>query len=327
MKEHHNISYYFSKEGLKESIASLWSLLKTRKFWVELLIMTGAMFIGAAAVYFFLLPSKLIVGSITGLSIVVGKILPIMSVGSWIFVINLILIILSFILIGNEFGAKTVYTALILGPFVDFFASIVEMPHSMFAVEVAGVWINNPWFDLLLFILVMSAAQSILFSINASTGGLDIIAKIINKYTGAELGTSVTIAGGLICATAFAINTPDLVFIGLLGTWMNGQILDKFMLGMSSRNRVYIVTKEHELIRDFVVNQLQRGLTMHEVIGGYSNEVKMQIEIILSKDDLRRLVEFINDHEIPAFITSDTVSGVRGIWNRNKKKKGKAIKA
>ena len=134
MKEHHNISYYFSKEGLNESIASLWALLKTRKFWVELFIMTGAMFIGAAAIYFFLLPSKLVVGSITGLSIVVGKVLPIMSVGTWIFVINLVLIILAFILIGNEFGAKTVYTALILGPFVDFFASIVELPHSIFAV-------------------------------------------------------------------------------------------------------------------------------------------------------------------------------------------------
>lgn len=319
MKEHHNISYYFTKEGINESIASLWAMLKTRKFWVELVIMTVAMFIGAAAVYFFLLPSKLIVGSITGLSIVIGKILPIMSVGTWIFLINLILIILSFILIGNEFGAKTVYTALILGPFVDFFASIVEMPRSMFAVEVAGEWVNNPWFDLLLFILVMSAAQSILFSINASTGGLDIIAKIINKYTGAQLGTSVMISGGLICATAFAINPPALVFIGLVGTWMNGLILDKFMLGLSSRNRVYIITKEAEQIREFVVKQLVRGITMREVIGGYSNEPKMQIEIILTKDELQRLVEFINEREISAFITTDTVSEVRGLWNRNKK--------
>lgn len=320
MKEHHNISYYFSKEGLTESIASLWAMLKTKKFWVELVIMTAAMFVGAAAVYFFLLPSKLVVGSITGLSIVAGKVLPIMSVGSWIFVINLVLIILSFILIGNEFGAKTVYTALILGPFVDFFASIVEMPRSMFAVEVAGEWINNPWFDLLLFIVVMSAAQSILFSINASTGGLDIIAKIINKYTGVQLGTSVTIAGALICSTAFAINPPSLVFIGLIGTWMNGLILDKFMLGMSSRNRVYITTKQQEQIREFVVKELDRGLTMREVIGGYSNEPKMQLEIILTMDELRRLVQFINDNEISAFITTDTVSEVRGIWNKKKKR-------
>lgn len=325
MKEHHNISYYFSKEGLNESIASLWALLKTRKFWVELFIMTGAMFIGAAAIYFFLLPSKLVVGSITGLSIVVGKVLPIMSVGTWIFVINLVLIILAFILIGNEFGAKTVYTALILGPFVDFFASIVEMPHSIFAVEVAGEWVNNPWFDLLLFIIVMSAGQSILFSINASTGGLDIIAKIINKYTGVKLGTSVTIAGGLICATAFAINPPSLVFIGLIGTWMNGLILDKFMQDMSSRNRIYIITKEYEMIRDYVINDLDRGVTIHEVIGGYSKEAKMQIEIILTKDELPKLVEFINEHEISAFITMDTVSEVRGLWNRNRRKKGRQI--
>ncbi|MBR8703751.1 YitT family protein [Porphyromonas levii] len=324
MKEHHTIGYYFTSEFWWEAMVSLWAMLKTKKFWVELVIMTVAMFIGAAAVYFFLIPSKLIVGSITGLSIVVGKLFPIMSVGSWIFVINLILIILSFLLIGCEFGAKTVYTALILGPFINFFESIVEMPRSMFAVEVAGEWISNPWFDLLLFILVMSAAQSILFSINASTGGLDIIAKIINKYTGVHLGVSVTIAGGLICATAFFINPPALVFIGLVGTWMNGLILDKFMLGMSSRNRVYITTNEHEKIRSFVVNELDRGLTMREVIGGYSNETKMQIEIILTKDDLRKLVEFIDEEDISAFVTTDTVSEVRGLWNRNKKKKKKS---
>ena len=206
--------------------------------------MTLGMFVAALGVYFFLIPSKLIVGSITGLSIVISKLLPFISVGNVIFIINAVLLVLSFRFIGNEFGAKTVYTALILGPMVDFIGTIFPMSESMFTQHLASHGIvTNPWFDLLCFVLVLSASQSILFSINASTGGLDILAKIINKYTGINLGTSVTVAGGAICCTAFAINTPDLVIIGLIGTWMNGLILNHFMMGMNKKNRVLLFQK------------------------------------------------------------------------------------
>ncbi len=163
------------------------ALLKSRKFWVELVIMTVGMFVAALGVYFFLIPSKLIVGSITGLSLVLAKLLPFVSVGIVIFIINAVLLVLSFILIGNEFGAKTVYTALILGPMIDFIGKIFPMSDSMFTIYVGSQAIANPWFDLLCFVLILSASQSILFSINASTGGLDILAKIINKYTGISL--------------------------------------------------------------------------------------------------------------------------------------------
>lgn len=175
------------------------ALLKSRKFWVELVIMTVGMFVAALGVYFFLIPSKLIVGSITGLSLVLAKLLPFVSVGIVIFIINAVLLVLSFVLIGNEFGAKTVYTALILGPMIDFIGKIFPMSDSMFTIYVGSQAIANPWFDLLCFVLILSASQSILFNINASTGGLDILAKIINKYTGISLGASVTFAGGAIC--------------------------------------------------------------------------------------------------------------------------------
>ncbi|MDO5017204.1 MAG: YitT family protein [Porphyromonas sp.] len=307
-----------------KGVTGLWhqllALLSGKKFWVELFIMTAAMFVGAAAVYFFLIPSQLIVGSITGLSIVVAKIFPFLSVGVWIFIINLILIILAFLLIGNEFGAKTVYTALILGPMIDFISRFVTLEHSLFAVEVGGQLIPNPWFDLLLFIVVMSAVQSILFSINASTGGLDIVAKIINKYTGINLGVSVTISGALICCTAFAVNDVGLVLMGLVGTWLNGMILNKFMYGMSSKVRLYITSKEYLPIQDFVINKINRGMTLHEVIGGYSNERTMQMEVILAKEEFGQLMQFIDKNEISCFITSDEVHEIKGLWNRKRKK-------
>ena len=139
----------FSSEGISQGLSKVGGLLKTRKFWVELVIMTLGMFVAALGVYFFLIPSKLIVGSITGLSLVISQLLPFISVGNVIFIINAILLVLSFVLIGNEFGAKTVYTALILGPMIDFLGTIFPMSESMFTQHVAGGIITNPWFDLL----------------------------------------------------------------------------------------------------------------------------------------------------------------------------------
>src|SRR3712207_5390091 len=223
------------------------NILLTKKFWIDLLILTLGMFVAAIAVYFFLIPSKLIIGSITGLSLVISQLIPVFSVGTYIFIINAILLVLAFILIGNEFGAKTVYTALILGPMVDFLGKIYPMQQSLFAETIAGTGqvILNPWFDLLTFVMVLSASQSILFSINASTGGLDILAKIINKYLHVSLGTSVAIGGGLICCTAFLINPAKLVIIGLIGTWINGLIVNYFMACINQKIRVHIITDDH----------------------------------------------------------------------------------
>lgn len=319
MSNNQNSGNLSTADKFKKTTAMIAELLATKKFWVELLIMTLGMFVAAMGVYFFLIPSKLIVGSITGLSLVISKLLPFLSVGTVIFVINVILLILSFLLIGNEFGAKTVYTALILGPMVDFLGVIVPIKGSMFAVEVAGQMIANPWFDLLCFVVILSASQSILFSINASTGGLDILAKIINKYTGLNLGAAVTIAGGAICCTAFAINDVNLVIIGLIGTWLNGLILNNFMTSMNSKTRVFITSKDYRKIQDFVINKIRRGVTLHEVIGGYSNEKSMQLEILLTREELSKLIEYLGKEDIPSFVTTDTVSEVYGLWNKKAK--------
>ncbi len=309
-----------SKDELRARLAALPAqaadVLSSRKFWYELVLMTVAMFIGAMAVHYFLAPSGLIVGSVTGLGIVLERLLPVMSLGSYMFLINAILLLLSFILIGNEFGAKTCYTALILGPFVDLMGWIDPVEGSMFAQEVHGVVVANPGFDLVCFILVMSAAQAILFSINASTGGLDILAKIFNKFLHVPLGVSVTIAGGLICCSAFLTSPTGLVIMGLVGTWLNGLILDYFMTRMSSRTRVYVISKDWEHIRDYVIHTLNRGVTIHPVTGGYSGEDHKQLECILTRDEFGKLLDHLRAERMEPFITSDPVSEVYGLWRK-----------
>ncbi len=314
--------FFKNEKSFGEMVSDLFKLiiaqLCTKKFWFELFVMTAGMFVAAVAVYFFLIPSKLIIGSITGLSLVCAKILPIMSVGTYIFIINGILLVLSFILIGNEFGIKTVYTALILGPMVDLLGKLYPITESIFAQHIAGTdqVITNPWFDLITFVLVLSASQSILFSINASTGGLDILAKIINKYLHVSLGTSVTIGGGLICCTAFAINPPALVIIGLIGTWVNGAIVNYFMAGMNSKIRVHVITDDHEKLLNFILNDVKRGVTIHEVTGAYENVKRVQLETIVTEDDLSKIIDFMHNEDIKSFMSCDTVSAVYGIWNK-----------
>lgn len=301
------------------------ALLKTKKFWVEFIIMTIGMLITACAVYYFLVPSKLIIGTISGLSIVIsgiseslfGVALPVSTV---ILVINAILLVLAYFLIGKEFGIKTVYTALILGPMMRLLETY--FPYEKFIDPNAAFpsMMGDIWFDLMCFVLLLSAAQAILFKINASTGGLDILAKIVNKYLHFDIGASVSIAGAIICCTAFAINPFHMVVIGLIGTWINGLVVDYFTAGLNMRKRVCIVSKDYEMIRQFIINDLQRGCTLYEVIGGYSNERSIELLSLLTKDEFSQLMTFVNKNNINAFITAGNVSEVYGLWQKDKKK-------
>ncbi len=305
-------------------------ILKTKKFWLELLVMTAGMVVTAIAVYYFLVPSKLIIGTISGLSIVLsgiseaffGVALPVSTV---IFVINAILLVLAYLLIGKEFGTKTVYTALILGPIIGLLETYFPYENFIQSGAASPSIMGDIWFDLCCFVLLLSAAQALLFKINASTGGLDILAKIVNKYLHFDIGASISIAGAIICCTAFAINPFHMVVIGLIGTWINGLVVDHFTAGLNMRKKINIVSKDYEKVRQYIINDLIRGCTLHEVIGGYSNEKTIELESLLTKDEFSQLMKFINDNEINAFITAGNVYEVYGFWIKDKKQFRKQI--
>lgn len=297
--------------------------LRTGKFWKELFIMTFGMFIAASAVYYFMVPSKLVLGSISGLSIVISNLFALVGLQvkvSWVVtVINALLLLMAWLLIGKEFGAKTVYTAMILGPMLDLWEII--LPYQKLIEPGQTSVMGDPWLDLLCFVLIVSASQTILFSINASTGGLDILAKIVNKYLHFDIGVSVTVAGALICCTAFAINPFRMVVIGLIGTWINGLALDYFMASVNKRKRVCIISKDYERIRQYIIVDLYRGCSLYEVTGGYSGEKGTEIQALLTQDEFSSLMSFIRKNDIQAFITAGNVSEIYGMWNREKRKK------
>ena len=297
--------------------------LTTWKFWKELLIMTLGMTIAAAAVYYFMMPGKLVLGSISGLSIVIANVLGLAGITvkvSWVVTtINAILLLLAWLLVGSEFGAKTVYTAMILGPLLDFWAWVC--PYEKLIEPGLTSVMGDPLMDLIVFVLVVSISQTILFSINASTGGLDILAKIVNKYLHFDIGVSVTVAGAIICCTAFAINPFRMVVIGLVGTWLNGLALDYFMASVNRRKRICIISDQNEQIRSYIVDTLSRGCTIYDVRGGYNGAPHTEIQSLLTTDEFSSVMNYIKQHDIKAFITAGNVSEVYGLWNHRKNKK------
>lgn len=359
------IQQYLTKAYWKNLCLSFWHAMHTHKFWKELVMMTAGMFLGAAAVYYFLMPSHLIVGTISGLSIVINTLIGgnADTFSYLVMGINALLLIMAFLLIGNEFGAKTVYTAMILGPLTQFWDWVfpyTNLTHKVIAapdiqaqllagekvldahgnpyllsragevleqvkdsVMSAGLGMGDVWFDLVCFVFLLSVCQAIEFRINASTGGLDILAKIINKYLHFDIGASVSIGGALICCSAFLINDFRMVVIGLIGTWINGLVINYFSASFNRRKRVCIISSDHEKIRRYIIDDLVRGCSLYKVTGGYSDEEYIEIQTLLTQDEFSALMKFMHTNDIHAFTTAGNCSEVYGLWLKHKKRNGR----
>ena len=305
---------------IKDAANTALNAVQTWTFWKELFIMTFGMFVSAAAVNYFLVPGKLIVGSISGLSIVISGIFDLfgmsVKVSTVIIIINAILLILAYLLIDKEFGIKTVYTAMILGPLMELWEKI--LPASKLLEGSTSV-MGDVWLDLCCFVLLLSAAQAILFHINASTGGLDILAKIVNKYLHFDIGASISVAGAIICCTAFAINPFRMVVVGLIGTWINGIVVDYFTASINKRKRVCIISSSHEVLRKYIIEDLNRGCSLYKVTGGYSGKEQTEIQALLTQDEFSNLMDFMKKNDIHGFITAGNVSEIYGLWNKHKR--------
>lgn len=295
--------------------------LGTKKFWWELIIMTVGMSFGAASIYYFLLPSNLILGHVSGFCMVLASLAAkfgiILKVSYIVTLINIVLLILAWFLIGKEFGIKTMYTAIILGPLMDFWEWV--MPYQKLMEPGATSVMGDLWFDLLCFTLLVSISQVILFNLNASTGGMDIVAKIMNKYLHYDIGTCITLSGLAICVLAFSINPFRLVVIGLIGTWINGVAVDYFTAGLNKRKRVCIISKDYEKIRKYIIEDLVRGCSLYKVVGGYSKEEGVEIQALLTQTEFSALLNFMKENNIHSFTTAGNVSEIYGLWHHNRR--------
>ncbi|MGN0201663.1 MAG: YitT family protein [Candidatus Cryptobacteroides sp.] len=306
---------------MNDPVRAALAALKTPKFWKEFLLITLGMLLSAMAVYYFLLPGNLIIGTVSGLAIVLSGVFAALGiqikVSLMVTILNVILIVLALLLLGREFGIKTIYASLILGPMMDLCELV--MPYESLIAPGTNSVMGDIWFDLMCFVILLSISQALLFNINASTGGLDIAAKIINKYFHMDIGASVTVAGFATCITAFAVNPFRLVIIGILGTWLNGIVVDFFTATLNRRKRVCIVSKDYEKTRKFIVESLGRGCSLYPLIGGYTGEQGIEVQALLTQDEFANLMEFIRRENISAFVTASNVSEIYGLWLKPKK--------
>lgn len=255
----------------------------------------------ATAVYFFMLPAHLTIGSASALAMVIGNFLP-LPVSAITLFLNVFLLLIGFILIGREFGAKTVYASVVL-------PAVMRVYEVLFP-NITSVT-NDPMLDMICYILVVGSGLALLFSVNASSGGLDIVAKIMNKYLHIELGRAMGLSGMLVALSSVLCFDKTTVALSVIGTYFGGMIVDQFIFGLNLKRRVCIVSEKHDEIIHYILHEIHSGATIYEGIGAYTGEKRMEIIAIVDKQEYRMLMEFMHKTDPKAFMTVYSVNDIR----------------
>ena len=269
----------------------------------EILILSGAVFIMSAAVFFFLVPSHCSVSSISGLAILLTNVLP-FSVSQITMALNVALLLVGFLTCGREFGAKTVYTSILLPLFIGLFEKLLPDYTSL---------TGDMTLDVICYIFTVSVGLAILFNRNASSGGLDIVAKVMNKYLHIELGKAMSAAGMCIALSSAFFYDSKTVVLSVLGTYLNGIVLDHFIFDQSVKRRVCIVSEKSEEIRNFILKELHSGASVYRCIGALRMNEQEEIITIVSKTEYQQLMNYLQETDPTAFVTVYKVNDMRYI--------------
>ena len=267
----------------------------------EFFIITIGTLIVSTAVFFFMLPSHVSVGSGTALAMVISNFIP-LPVSVITLILNIVLLILGFLLIGPEFGAKTIYCSILMPVFLGIYEQIFPDFQSI---------TQDPFLDVLCYIFVVGIGLAILFRRNASSGGLDIVAKLMNKFLRMDLGKAMSLSGMLVALSSALVYDKKTVVISVIGTYLNGLILDHFIFGQNEKKRVCIISKQEELVRDYILYELGSGATIYEATGAYSMEKHNEIITIVDKQEYQKLMQFMSVNDPEAFMTVYSVKDVR----------------
>ena len=275
--------------------------MKLRETLKEFSIITAGTTIVAAAVFFFMLPSHVSVGSGAALAMVLSNFIP-LTVSTITLIMNVGLLIIGFILIGPEFGAKTIYCSILMPVIMGIFERIFPGFQSI---------TQDPLLDVICYILVVGVGLSILFSRNASSGGLDIVAKIMNKYLRVDLGKAMSYSGIAVALSSALCYDSKTVVLSLLGTYFGGMVVDNFIFGINIKRRVCVISEHLDEIVHFVIHDLHSGATLNEIIGGYDRTPRMEMVTIVDKHEYRLLMDFLHKVDPKAFVTVYSVSDMR----------------
>ena len=255
----------------------------------------------ACAVYFFMLPSHVSVGSAAALAMILSNSIP-LPISAITLGLNVFLLIIGFLLIGPEFGAKTVFCALLMPGYMAIFEQVFPNFQSL---------TNDPTLDVICYTLVVGIGLSILFTCNASSGGLDIVAKIMNKYLHLELGKAMSLSGMLVALASALCYDSKTVVLSVLGTYFGGMVVDHFIFGINIKRRVCIISPKVDEIVSYILYELHSGASLNHTIGAYENVVRKEIITIVDKQEYRALMDYVRKVDPKAFVTVYSVSDMR----------------
>ena len=275
--------------------------MKYRSLLKEFIIITIGAVIVAAAVFFFMLPSHVTVGSGAALAMVLSNFIP-LPVSTITLIMNVGLLIIGFILVGPEFGVKTVYCSILMPLVMGLFEMLFPNFQSI---------TQDPLLDVICYILVVGVGLSILFSRNASSGGLDIVAMIMNKYFRVDLGQAMSTAGLIVALSSALCYDSKTVVLSLLGTYFGGMVVDHFIFGINIKRRVCVISSKLDTIVDFVLHDLHSGATLNEIIGAYDHTPRTEMITIVDKHEYKQLMDYIRKEDPKAFVTVYSVSDMR----------------
>lgn len=271
---------------------------------------TIAMFIISFSIYFFLIPSGIVVGSISGLAMVIHQMIP-FSISAITFVLNIGLLVIGFIFIGKEFGTKTVYTSILLPVFLGIFEFLFPVVYSL---------TNNSVYDLISYTLIIAFGQAILFNVNASSGGLDIVGKIVSKYSHMDIGKALNICGAVTAMSSILVYDVGTLVVSLIGTYANGLAIDYFIGGFNKKKKICILSEDYELIKDYIINTMKRGATLYLAKGAFDQQERVELVTIMTTSEYKRLLDYLHKSNYKSFVTVSTVNEVIGTWNINKRR-------
>lgn len=267
----------------------------------EILTISVGTLVVAIAVYFFMLPSHVSVGSGAALAMILSNFIP-LPVSAITLALNVILLVIGFILIGPEFGAKTVYCSILMPGYMAIFEAVFPQNQSI---------TQDPLLDVLCYILVVGVGLSILFTCNASSGGLDIVAKIMNKYLRMELGKAMSLSGMMVALASALVYDSKTVVLSVLGTYFGGMVVDHFIFGMNIKRRVCIISPKVDEIVQYILYDLHSGASLNQTIGAYDNVIRKEIITIVDKQEYKALMDFVRKIDPKAFVTVYSVNEIR----------------
>ncbi|ASF38390.1 YitT family protein [Halobacillus halophilus] len=273
-----------------------------KKIWSFLMMNIGALCV-AVNVHFFLSPNDLATGGVSGLSIVLNKVIPDLSLGMIMICLNIVLFIVGFIFLGFQFGAKTIYASFALSFMVWGLETYVPMQEALS---------NDLLIQLIIGQIIAASGMAIVFHQGASTGGTDIIAMILNKYFSIEVGKGVLFSDIAIAASSIFIFGPTVGMYAFFGVILNGLVIDYALQQFDNNKEIVIISRESDLVRNFIVQQLGRGATIHYAKGAFNQEDKEVITTILNRKDYTRLKKFMSSVDERAFITVHSMNEILG---------------